>query len=65
MGSLSYAKQERTGINVSLFKDADSNGLYKDMYFIKNAAIQTKTVNSVTIWTDCYESENFRGPRFP
>ena len=35
MGSLSYAKQERTGIDVRLFKDADSNGIYEDMYSLK------------------------------
>ena len=51
MGSLSYAEQERTGIDVSLFKDANSNGIYEGMYFIKNAAIQTHTASTYDYYT--------------
>ena len=51
MGSLSYAKQERIGIDVSVFKEADSNGLYEDTYFIKNAAIQTHTASTYDYYT--------------
>ena len=51
MGSLSYAEQERTGIDVSLFKEADSNGIYEGMYFIKNAAIQTHTASTYDYYT--------------
>lgn len=51
MGSLSYAKQERIGIDVSVFKESDSNGLYEDTYFIKNAAIQTHTASTYDYYT--------------
>ena len=33
------------------YKDANSNGIYKDMYFIKNAAIQTRTASTYDYYT--------------